>query len=179
MRVLNFDDFSKLYEAEEGQPLSEDAESILLQIGVLFFNAYGYMLALTKDYPDTLRDFQSVVAAAAEAKPAELKKIANNVAAQVREEFKKDGVDKLWLQSAVLSADALGALMNQFKDNKESQDAAASMLNKKITGYLEQLQKSKKDNLPESKFILDGEQIFEGFFTTKKASNYVRFSAYN
>ena len=170
MRVLNFDDFSKLYEAEEGQPLSEDAESILLQIGVLFFNAYGYMLALTKDYPDTLRDFQSVVAAAAEAKPAELKKIANNVAAQVREEFKKDGVDKLWLQSAVLSADALGALMNQFKDNKESQDAAASMLNKKITGYLEQLQKSKKDNLPESKFILDGEQIFEGFFTTKKGS---------
>ena len=170
MRVLNFDDFSKLYEAEEGQPLSEDAESILLQIGVLFFNAYGYMLALTKDYPDTLRDFQSVVAAAAEAKPAELKKIANNVAAQVREEFKKDGVDKLWLQSAVLSADALGALMNQFKDNKESQDAASSMLNKKITGYLEQLQKSKKDNLPESKFILDGEQIFEGFFTTKKGS---------
>ena len=170
MRVLNFDDFSKLYEAEEGQPLSEDAESILLQIGVLFFNAYGYMLALTKDYPDTLRDFQSVVAAAAEAKPAELKKIANNVAAQIREEFKKDGVDKLWLQSAVLSADALGALMNQFKDNKESQDAAASMLNKKITGYLEQLQKSKKDNLPESKFILDGEQIFEGFFTTKKGS---------
>jgi len=170
MRVLNFDDFTKLYEAEEGQPLSEDAESILLQIGVLFFNAYGYMLALTKDYPDTLRDFQSVVAAAAEAKPAELKKIANNVAAQVREEFKKDGVDKLWLQSAVLSADALGALMNQFKDNKESQDAASSMLNKKITGYLEQLQKSKKDNLPESKFILDGEQIFEGFFTTKKGS---------
>ena len=170
MRVLNFDDFTKLYEEEEGQPLSEDAESILLQIGVLFFNAYGYMLALTKDYPDTLRDFQSVVAAAAEAKPAELKKIANNVAAQVREEFKKDGVDKLWLQSAVLSADALGALMNQFKDNKESQDAASSMLNKKITGYLEQLQKSKKDNLPESKFILDGEQIFEGFFTTKKGS---------
>lgn len=175
MKVLNFDDFSELYEAlTDGksipQPLSEDAESILLQIGVLFFNAYGYMLALTKDYPDTIRDFQSVIAAAAEAKPGELKKIANNVAAQVREEFKKDGVDKLWLQSAELSADALGALMNQFKDNKEAQDTASSMLNKKITGYLEQLQKSKKDNLPESKFILSGEQIFEGFFTTKKGS---------
>ena len=175
MKVLNFDDFSELYEAlTDGksvpQPLSEDAESILLQIGVLFFNAYGYMLALTEDYPDTIRDFQSVIAAAAEAKPGELKKIANNVAAQVREEFKKDGVDKLWLQSAELSADALGALMNQFKDNKEAQDTASSMLNKKITGYLEQLQKSKKDNLPESKFILSGEQIFEGFFTTKKGS---------
>jgi hypothetical protein len=70
----------------------------------------------------------------------------------------------------VLSADALGALMNQFKDDKEAQDTASSMLNKKITGYLEQLQKSKKDNLPESKFILGGEQVFEGFFTTKKGS---------
>ena len=170
MRVLNFDNFTKLYEAEEGQPLSEDAESILLQIGVLFFQAYGHVLALTKDYPDTLRDFQSVIAAAAEAKPAELKKIANNVAAQVREEFKKEGVDKLWLQSAVLAADALVALMDQFKDNKEAQDSASSLLNKKITSYMEQLQKAKKDNLPESKFILDGEQIFEGFFTTKKGS---------
>jgi hypothetical protein len=182
MRVLNFDDFSRIYEAEEGQPLSEDAGSILLQIGVLFLTEYGYMLALTKDYPDTIRDFESVVAAAAEAKPAELKKIANNVAAQVREEFKKEGLDKLWLQSAVLTADALAALMDQFKDNKEAQDAASSMLNKKITSYVEQLKKSKKENLPKLtggpvgtdnngyNFILDGEQIFEGFFTTKKGS---------
>ena len=182
MRVLNFDDFSRLYEAEEGQPLSEDAGSILLQIGVLFLTEYGYMLALTKDYTDTIRDFESVVAAAAEAKPAELKKIANNVAAQVREEFKKDGLDKLWLQSAVLTADALAALMDQFKDNKEAQDAASSMLNKKITSYVEQLKKSKKANMPKLtggpagtdnngyNFILDGDQIFEGFFTTKKGS---------
>lgn len=182
MRVLNFDDFSRIYEAEEGQPLSEDAGSILLQIGVLFLTEYGYMLALTKDYPDTIRDFESVVAAAAEAKPAELKKIANNVAAQVREEFKKDGLDKLWLQSAVLTADALAALMDQFKDNKEAQDAASSMLNKKITSYVEQLKKSKKANMPKLtggpagtdnngyNFILDGDQIFEGFFTTKKGS---------
>jgi hypothetical protein len=87
MRVLNFDDFSKIYEAETGEPISEDAKSILLQIGVLFFNAYGYMLALTKDYPDTIKHFQSVIAAAAAAKPDDLKKIANSVAAQVREEF--------------------------------------------------------------------------------------------
>ena len=72
MRVLNFDDFSKIYEAETGEPISEDAKSILLQIGVLFFNTYGYMLALTKDYPDTVKDFQSVIAAAADAKLATL-----------------------------------------------------------------------------------------------------------
>ena len=186
MRVLNFDDFSKLYEEEltdgssipqDGQPLSEDAESILLQIGVLFFNTYGYMLALTKDYPDLVRDLESVIAAAAEAKPAELKKIANNVAAQVREEFKKDGVDKLWLQSAVLTADALAALMDQFKDNKEAQDTASSLLNKKVTSYIEEIKKSKKENTPKVetdnngyKFILDSDQIFEGFFTTKKGT---------
>ena len=175
MKVLNFDDFSELYEAlTDGksipQPLSEDAESILLQIGVLFFNAYGYMLALTKDYPDTIKDFQSVIAAAADAKPDELKKIANNVAAQVREEFKKEGVDKLWLDAAVKSADALVALMAQFKDNKEVMDTASAMLNKKITGYLDQLKKSKEEIKKESIDFEDTDQIFEGFFTTKKGS---------
>jgi len=170
MRVLNFDDFSRVYEAETGEPLSEDAQSILLQIGVLFFNAYGYMLALTKDYPDTAKDFQSVVAAGADEKSAELKKIANNVAAQVREEFKKDGVDKLWLQAAVLSADALSAIMAQFKDNKEAQDLASTLLNKKITGYLDQLKKSKEEIKKESDSSVEGDQIFEGFFTTKRGS---------
>jgi hypothetical protein len=170
MRVLNFDDFSRIYEAEEGQPLSEDAGSILLQIGVLFFNAYGYMLALTKDYPDTVKDFQSVIAAAADAKPDELKKIANSVAAQVREEFKKEGVDKLWLDAAVKSADALAALMAQFKDNKEVMDSASSMLNKKITGYLDQLKTSKEEIKKESIDFEGTDQIFEGFFTTKRGS---------
>jgi len=170
MRVLNFDDFSKIYEAETGEPISEDAKSILLQIGVLFFNAYGYMLALTKDYPDTIKDFQSVIAAAADVKPEELKKIANSVAAQVREEFKKEGVDKLWLDAAVKSADALAALMAQFKDNKEVMDSASAMLNKKITGYLDQLKTSKEEIKKESIDFEDTDQIFEGFFTTKRGS---------
>jgi len=184
MRVLNFDDFSKIYEAETGEPISEDAKSILLQIGVLFFNAYGYMLALTKDYPDTIKDFQSVIAASAEAKPEELKKIANNVAAQITEEFKKEGVDKLWVDAAVKTADALASLMSQFKDNKEAMDSASSMLNNKITAYIELLQKKKaqmkqltsdemkavKDFQSASVDFEDASEIFEGFFTTKKGS---------
>lgn len=184
MRVLNFDDFSKIYEAETGEPISEDAKSILLQIGVLFFNAYGYMLALTKDYPDTVKDFQSVIAASAEAKPEELKKIANNVAAQITEEFKKEGVDKLWVDAAVKTADAFASLMSQFKDNKEAMDSASSMLNNKITAYIELLQKKKaqmkqitsdelkavKDFQSASVDFEDTSEIFEGFFTTKKGS---------
>lgn len=184
MRVLNFDDFSKIYEAETGEPISEDAKSILLQIGVLFFNAYGYMLALTKDYPDTVKDFQSVIAASAEAKPEELKKIANNVAAQITEEFKKEGVDKLWVDAAVKTADAFASLMSQFKDNKEAMDSASSMLNNKITAYIELLQKKKaqmkqitsdelkavKDFQSASVDFEDASEIFEGFFTTKKGS---------
>ena len=184
MRVLNFDDFSKIYEAETGEPISEDAKSILLQIGVLFFNAYGYMLALTKDYPDTVKDFQSVIAASAEAKPEELKKIANNVAAQITEEFKKEGVDKLWVDVAVKTADAFASLMSQFKDNKEAMDSASSMLNNKITAYIELLQKKKaqmkqitsdelkavKDFQSASVDFEDASEIFEGFFTTKKGS---------
>lgn len=175
MRFLKFDDFSKIYEAEEQSGLSEDAKDILLQIGVLFFNAYGYALALTKDYKDTLNDFQSIISAAPDAKPAEMKRIAAKVSAQVREEFKKEGVDKLWQTAADLSSDALAALMNQFKDNKELQDAVAALLNKKITGYIGQLKTSKQEIKPaepkkESIEFSDDDQLNEGFFTTKRGS---------
>lgn len=170
MRVLNFNDFSKVYEAEEGGKFSEDQESVLLQISVLFFNTYGYMLALTKDYADTAKDFQSVIGAAIDAKPDELKKIANNVAAKVREEFKKEGVDKLWLDASIKSADALAALMAQFKDDKEAQDTAASLINKKITGYLGQLKSSKDEIKKESVDFENSDQVFEGFFSSKKGS---------
>ena len=175
MRFLNFDDFAKIYEAEDQTGLSDDAKDILLQIGVLFFNAYGYALALTKDYNDTLNDFQSVISAGPDAKGAEMKKIAAKVSAQVREEFKKEGVDKLWQTAADLSSDALTALMDQFKDNKELQDAAAALLNKKITGYIGQLKTSKQEIKPveakkESINFSETDQINEGFFTTKKGS---------
>ena len=175
MRFLKFEDFSRLYEAEEKDQLSEDAKDILSQIGVLFFNAYGYSLALTKDYKDTLNDFQSIISAAPDAKPAEMKKVAAKVAAQVTEEFKKDGVDKLWQTAADLSSDALAALFTQFGDNKEQQDAAAALLNKKITEYIGQLKTSKQEIKPaepakESEKIDFEEQIYEGFFTTKRGS---------
>ena len=175
MRFLKFDDFSRLYEAEEQGQLSEDAKDILLQIGVLFFNAYGYALALTKDYKDTLADFQTIIGANPDAKAAEMKKVAAKVAGQVREEFKKEGVEKLWQTAADLSSDALEALMTQFKDNKELQDAASALLNKKITGYIAQLKTSKEEIKPaepqkESDAFDFDEQLYEGFFTTKRGS---------
>lgn len=175
MRFLKFEDFSRLYEAEEKDQLSEDAKDILSQIGVLFFNAYGYSLALTKNYKDTLNDFQSIISAAPDAKPAEMKKVAAKVAAQVTEEFKKDGVDKLWQTAADLSSDALTALLTQFGDNKEQQDAAAALLNKLITVFIGQLKTSKQEIKPaepagESEKIDFEEQIYEGFFTTKRGS---------
>ena len=165
MRFLKFDDFSRLYEAEEQGQLSEDAKDILLQIGVLFFNAYGYALALTKDYKDTLADFQTIIGANPDAKAAEMKKVAAKVAGQVREEFKKEGVEKLWQTAADLSSDALDALMTQFKDNKELQDAASALLNKKITGYIAQLKTSKEEIKP-----VEPKKESEAFDSTKVSS---------
>ena len=178
MRVLKFDTFSSIYEEKdlenlteaEVAALQEEARDILLQIGVLFFNTYGYLLGLTKDYPDTIVDFQSVIAANAEGKTDAMKKIAAKIANSVRDEFKKDGVEKLWLDASNKSADAYGALIQQFKDNKEAQDEASSLLNKKITSYVDGLKKSKEEIKKESYGFLGYDQIFEGFFTTKKGS---------
>jgi hypothetical protein len=178
MRVLKFDNFSKIYEERDLESLTEaevaalqeEAKDILLQIGVLFFNTYGYLLGLTKDYPDTIVDFQTVISADADGKIDAMKKIAAKLSNAVREEFKKDGLDKLWLDAANKSADAYGALIQQFKDNKEAQDEASSILNKKITSYVEGLKKSKEEIKKESFEFLGYDQIFEGFFTTKKGS---------
>lgn len=175
MRFLNFDDFSRLYEADEQGQLSEDAKDLLLQIVTAFFNAYGYSLALTKDYADTVNDLQAIIGAAPDAKSGEMKKIVAKVTSQIREEFKKEGLDKLWQTAADLSIDALSALLGQFKDNKEIQDTVASVINKKITAYISQLKASKTEIKPaepkeESESFDFEEQIYEGFFTTKKGS---------
>ena len=98
--------------------------------------------------------------------------------------IKKEGVDKLWVDAAVKTADAFASLMSQFKDNKEAMDSASSMLNNKITAYIELLQKKKaqmkqitsdelkavKDFQSASVDFEDASEIFEGFFTTKKGS---------
>lgn len=170
MRVLNFNDFSKVYEAEAGGKISEDQESVLVQMCTLFFNTYAPMLALAKDYADTAKDFQSVIGAAIDAKPEEMKKITNNVAAGVTEEFKKEGVDKLWVDAAIKTADSLAILLSQFKDDKDAQDTAASLINKRFSNFLERLAASKSKIKKESIDLENSNQVFEGFFSSKKGS---------
>jgi len=166
-RILNFNTFAKLYEAEgdataqspkttspppqgkeESVGLDEEAKGLLDLIIFLISSCYGSLLSLIPEkpgYPDAVRDFTSVIAANPDQKDETIKKILSNVANAIDVKFKEANLDKMWTEAGDLGADAYAALVDQFKDDKEKADAAASILNKAITGFIEQLKSSKAE----------------------------------
>lgn len=169
-RILNFNTFAKLYEAEGDAPakstktvstppqgkeesvaLDEEAKGLLDLIIFLISSCYGSLLSLIPEkpgYPDAVRDFTSVIAANPDQKDETIKKILSNVANAIDVKFKEANLDKMWIEAGGLGADAYAALVDQFKDDKEKADAAAAILNKAITGFIEQLKSSKEEHKP-------------------------------
>jgi len=169
-RILNFNTFAKLYEAEgdataqspkttspppqgkeESVGLDEEAKGLLDLIMFLISSCYGSLLSLIPEkpgYPDAVRDFTSVIAANPDQKDETIKKILSNVANAIDVKFKEANLDKMWIEAGGLGADAYAALVDQFKDDKEKADAAAAILNKAITGFIEQLKSSKEEHKP-------------------------------
>jgi len=165
-RILNFNTFAKLYEAEGDTPaqstatastaqgkddpagLDGEAKDLLNMIIYLVSSCYGNLLSLVPEkpgYPDTIKDFTSVISANPDQKDETIKKILSNVANAIDVKFKEANLNKMWTEAGDLGADAYAALVDQFKDDKEKADAAASILNKAITGFIEQLKSSKAE----------------------------------
>lgn len=168
-RILNFNKFAKLYEAEgdataqspktastptqgekDSAGIGEEAGGLLDLIMFLVSSCYGGLLSLVppSGYPDAVRDFTSVIAANPDQKDETIKKILSNVANAIDVKFKDANLDKMWIEAGSLGADAYAALVDQFKDDKEKADAAASILNKEITGFIEKLKSSKAEHKP-------------------------------
>jgi len=173
-RILNFNKFAKLYEAEgqstQNPALDTEAQNLLDMIIYLVSSCYGSLLSLTPsgEYKDTLSDLTSVISAAGDQKGEAIKKIIAKVAAGIGKEFKEQGLDKLWTDAGNMAADAYSAMVEQFKDNKDKSEAASSMVNKRMTKFIEQLKASKAEHQTnESEQFLS---INEGWFTGKRGN---------
>jgi hypothetical protein len=77
-RVLNFNQFSKLYETETGQPVTLDTEArdLLDVIIYLVSSWYGSLLSLTPsgEYKEILQDLTSIISAGVDQKGEAMKK---------------------------------------------------------------------------------------------------------
>lgn len=181
-RILNFNKFSKLYEAEvegqtvakEGQPvvLDADAQNLLDMIINLVSSCYGALnnLIPAGEYKESLQDLTSVISAASDKKGEAMKKIIAKVGALVSKEFKEAGLEKLWVEAGNLTADSYTALVDQFKDDKDKSEAANSMVNKRFTKFIEQLKTSKAEHQTQTNESENFSSINEAWFTGKRGN---------
>ena len=191
MRILDFNDFAALYEAEEFQG---QTESTLKRIVNSFFMCYGSMSALTSGYTKILSDLDSIKAAAPADKLAKMKEVAKSVSDAVTQEFKAANVNTEWQKAADKFTDALEALVKQYEGNEEVTGEINDKVNSMIEEYQEDLKQAKQESdkaqskagdpelLKKAKdlanqlkgesesFDSESEQIFEKWFQGKKGN---------
>ena len=181
-RILNFNTFAKLYEAEgdpqKGQPVSLDEEALFLlnTIFTIFSTSYGHLSALTPpgSYKDVQTDFDSVISAGVEQKAETIKRILSKISQAIDPEFKDKGLGKMWVDAGNTSADSYMALIEQFKDDKDKAEAVNSFVNRKITKYLQDLKSSNAEHRITESVHFDS--LYENWFPGKKGnvSNLIR-----
>jgi hypothetical protein len=182
MEILDFSSYLQIFEqdAAAGTPagdnktetaVSAETQGVLNQIGYLYFDIYTRLLAIAKDYKDTITDVRNIVNAAPDKKEEEMKKAISKVADAMREEFKKEGLAELWKNAGDKTAESFGALATQYKEDKTTLTAVNSYLNRRINSHLNYLQKSKKETtgIKESE-INESQILLEGWFATKKGN---------
>ena len=174
MRILDFNKFSALFEAEE---LQGQTEATLRRIINSFFMSYGSLSALTDGYPDMISDLDGIKDAEPAAKLEKMKEAAKSVADKVNDSFKAKNVNDEWQKAADKFTEALEALVNQYSGDEEIIKAMDDKVNSMIDEYKEDLLKAKKDADEATKDAkaavkesveFDGEPIFEAW--TKKGN---------
>ena len=189
-KIHNFSSFSALYEADStgtdlGGFLVKPTEASKLYdqtLGLILttaLNSYSSELTFpVKLYdPNIDADMESVKSAPIESKPEAFMKIMAKVqtaAADNTSEGAKEAVDS-WVAAGSKAAEALKAMINQYKDQPEELKHINDFVNAKIDSYMKEIEDSAKEN--KLKDVLsskanesesfDGE-IFEGIFQGKK-----------
>lgn len=186
MKILDFNKFSALYEAEEFQG---QTESTLRRIVNSFFMCYGSMSALTDGYEKMLADLDLIKNAKPAEKLEKMKEAAESVSEAITKEFKDANVNTEWKKAADKFVDALSALVKQYEGNEEVITAMDDKIKSMIEEYQEDLKKAKQESdraqekasaavksegegaVSESRGCnIDTDIIFEGWFTGKKGN---------
>jgi len=197
-KIHDFSSFSALYESDvvpAGTPTTAigsifkdvkatEASKLYDQtLGLILttaLNSYSSELTFpTKSYDANIdADMATVKSAPVADKPAALKKIMEKVKAASGENTTKGAQDAVdaWVAAGTKAADALEAMINQYKDQPEELTHINDYVNAKIDSYLKGIQDSSKSNelkgllnkKNESSYYEGSDEIFEGIFQGKK-----------
>ena len=176
MRILDFQNFSKLYEAED--VMQSQTESTLRRIVNSFFMSFGSLSAISSGYDDMLADLITIQRAKGADKIQAMRDAAKSATEKVLPEFKEKGVDVEWEKAANKFSDAVKALFDQYTDEAETTEAMLKKIDLMIEEYKSDLIASKKAaemalqsaKSKNESSVYESEEIFEGWFTGKKGN---------
>jgi hypothetical protein len=170
MRILNFDGFSALYEAD--QPVSDETKSLIRRIVTSFGTSYGSMSSIAPGYKDVLRDLDSVLQAEDGEKIEKLKEIVDKISKEVAQPYKDGGVDTAWKEAAGKTIESLETLATQYEGEEAILKAVFDDVVSFMNGYKEHLIKSKQEATKAEAAVKESEiqSLNEGLFTTKKGN---------
>lgn len=166
-RVLSFDNYHKLFEAEDANGAVSAAE----QIVNLFYQAYGNAVTKIGDYKDAIDDLLSVAEEKDPAKKAELfEDILKKVVSKVKPEYK--GVGNTILEAGKKLKDAYTTLI-ETEEGKKSAEEINKVIYRKILEFQKGLQtaskempkvEAPKEDVKESFEYINEDDINEGLF---------------
>jgi len=176
MRILDFQNFSKLYEAED--VMQSQTESTLRRIVNSFFMSFGSLSAITSGYDDMLADLITIQRAKGADKIQAMRDAAKSATEKVLPEFKEKGVDTEWEKAANKFSDAVKALFDQYTGEVETTEVMLKKIDLMIEEYKSDLIASKKSaeialqnaKSKNESAVYESEEIFEGWFTGKKGN---------
>lgn len=151
-RILNFNSFAKLYEAESDSGSLEPKQQLLLNlICSLFTNTAGQLLPLTiGQYTSLAGDLVGLASTSADRKGADMEKICAGIIDKMAEDYKKAGLPELWTAVIKKLTETYNVFFEQYKDDPANQKLVADFVTAKGKGYLDQLMAAKEEN-PTSK----------------------------
>jgi hypothetical protein len=186
-KIHDFSSFSALYEADglanilakptEASKLYDQTLGLILTTAL---NSYSSELTFpVKPYDANIdADMASVKSAPVAEKPEALMKIMAKVKQASAENTTKGAPEAIdaWVAAGTKGAEALGAMITQYKDQPEELKHINDFINAKIDSYLKGIQDSAKSNdlrnllgsKNESSSYEGSEEVFEGIFQGKK-----------
>ena len=166
-RVLSFDNYHKLFEADDANGAVSAAE----QIVNLFYQAYGNAVTKIGDYKDAIDDLLSVAEEKDAAKKADLfESVLKKVVSKIKPEYKAAG--NTILEAGKKLKDAYSTLL-ETEEGKKSAEEINKIIYRKILEFQKGLQtaskempkvEASKEEVKESLEYANEDDINEGIF---------------
>lgn len=138
-RVLSFDNYHKLFEAEDANASTNAAE----QIVTLFYQAYGSVVTKIGEYKEAIDDLLSVAEEKDTNKKAEVfEKVLQKIVSKIKPEYKEAGNTVLEVGKKL--KDAYSSLL-QTEEGKKSTDEINKIIYRKILEFQQGLQTASKE----------------------------------